>query len=105
MDSYEDIEVHDEHPNNYIGNGGANVGFGDGEELVHGYVYHLQEGGATNYDHLVLEEASVVHVDVSMKLTSPPPSLSLSLSSSMMVVLDQVYILPTMSILLPFKIM
>ena len=47
MDSYEDIEVHDEHPNNYIGDGGANVGFGDGEELVHGYVYHLQEGGAT----------------------------------------------------------
>ena len=79
MESYEDVEVHDEHPANYIGDGEATVGFNDGEELVHGYVYHLQEGGATNYDHLVLEEASVVHVDVSMKLTSPPPPLSLSL--------------------------
>ena len=46
MESYEDIKVHDEHPANYIG---ASVGFGDEEDLV----YHLPEGGASNYDHLV----------------------------------------------------
>ena len=49
MESYEDVEVHDEHPANYIGEGGASVVFGDGEDLV----YHLPKGGASNYDHLV----------------------------------------------------
>ena len=48
MESYEDIEVHDEHPANYLVEGGANS-FGNGEDLV----YRLPEGGASNYDHLV----------------------------------------------------
>ena len=46
--------MHDEHPSNYIGGGEGNVGLDDGEEFVNGYVYHLHEGGASNYDHLVL---------------------------------------------------
>ena len=48
-ESYEDVEVYDEHPANYFGEGGASVIVGDGEDLV----YHLPKGGASNYDHLV----------------------------------------------------